>query len=360
MSYYNGATFGWTGRRLTSATYNGNTFAFTYDDNGVRQSKTKNGVVTTYYYDGNKLVAEVTGNEIVVYLYDANGAPIGMRYRNDTYAKDVWDIYWFDKNLQGDILGVYNSAGTKLVSYSYDPWGKVYISYSNGGASTSAAKNSLMYRGYYYDKDLGLYYLISRYYDANTCRFISADGYVSTGQGLTGYNMFAYCGNNPVNRVDSTGDSWVGLLALAAFLLVNLTSSEQQVPTEEEVQAAIDAADRADVDARPDNSSVDIEFDTYDFKTSVSKNTRDVFYDRLYERSLIEAKKHGIDESQLMSKWHIQWESEIHLLGYGIFKSSEVTNLNVEETIFSIAGRAFKAVENKINAWEGDIWVLPD
>ena len=367
LSYYNGANFGWTGRRLTSATYNGNTFAFTYDDNGVRQSKTKNGVTTTYYYDGTRIVAEVSGNEIVVYLYDANGSPVGMQYRNDTYTKNKWDTYWFEKNLQGDILGVYDYAGNCLVYYEYDSWGKVSISYSNNGASTSAAKNSLMYRGYYYDKDLGLYYLISRYYDANTCRFISADGYVSTGQGLTGYNMFAYCGNNPVNRVDSTGDSWVGLLALAAFLLVNLTSSEQQVPTEEEVQAATAAADRAKPRLNDSKTSIDIDFDTYDFKTSVSRNARDVFYDRLYERSLIEAKKHGIDESQLMSKWHIQWESEIHLLGYGIFESSKETNLNVEETIFSIAGRAFKAVENKIkavenkiNAWEGDIWVLPD
>ena len=122
-------------------------------------SKTKNGTVTTYYYDGNKLVAEVTGNEIVVYLYDANGSPVGMQYRNDTYTKNKWDTYWFEKNLQGDILGVYNSTGTKLVSYSYDPWGKVYIHYTSGGANTSAAKNSLMYRGYYYDKDLELYYV---------------------------------------------------------------------------------------------------------------------------------------------------------------------------------------------------------
>ena len=46
----------------------------------------------------------------------------------------------------------------------------------------------------------------SRYYDANTCRFINADGYVSTGQGLLGYNMFAYCNNNPVNCVDYSGN----------------------------------------------------------------------------------------------------------------------------------------------------------
>ena len=150
----------------------------------------------------------MTGNEIVVYLYDANGSPVGMQYRNDTYTKNKWDTYWFEKNLQGDILGVYDYAGNCLVYYEYDSWGNVSISYSDNGASTSAAKNSLMYRGYYYDKDLGLYYLISRYYDANTGRFISADGYVSTGQVLTGYNMYAYCGNNPINRVDETGEAW--------------------------------------------------------------------------------------------------------------------------------------------------------
>jgi RHS repeat-associated protein len=70
-----------------------------------------------------------------------------------------------------------------------------------------------MYRGYYYDSDLNMYYLQSRYYDPNTCRFINADGYISTGQGLTGYNMFAYCGNNPVTGYDPTGHLNWGILA---------------------------------------------------------------------------------------------------------------------------------------------------
>ena len=185
-----------------------------------------------------------------------------MRYRNDTYAKDVWDIYWFDKNLQGDVVGVYNSTGTKLVSYSYDPWGKVYISYSSGGASTSATKNSLMYRGYYYDKDLGLYYLISRYYDANIGRFISADGYVSTGQGLTGYNMFAYCGNNPINRSDSTGNWWqiVAMVALAVTVLVNLTSSERQESTQELMDATLENDTQAVLPNTESSLSVSITF----------------------------------------------------------------------------------------------------
>ena len=82
------------------------------------------------------------------------------------------------------------------------------------------ANNPLRYRGYYYDTDLGLYYLQTRYYDSNTGRFINADGYISTGTGLLGYNMYAYCNNNPVMYVDSAGNSpgliW-GLVALGAL-----------------------------------------------------------------------------------------------------------------------------------------------
>ena len=140
-----------------------------------------------------------------------------MSYRENTYGQYQWDVYWFDLNLQGDIVAVYNKTGVKLVSYSYDPWGKCTATYSNGGASTSAVKNNLRYRGYYLDSDLGLYYLQSRYYDPNTYRFINADCYLSTGQGILGYNMYAYCGNNPVNCVDYGGNSpW---LIVAAFLL---------------------------------------------------------------------------------------------------------------------------------------------
>ena len=57
------------------------------------------------------------------------------------------------------------------------------------------------YRGYYYDADLGLYYLNSKYYDSVVGRFISADNQLSTGSDLTGLNLFAYCGNNPVKSL---------------------------------------------------------------------------------------------------------------------------------------------------------------
>ena len=102
-------------------------------------------------------------------------------------------------------------SGTKVVEYTYDAWGKL-ISTTGTLASTLGADNPFRYRGYYYDTETGLYYLMTRYYDPEVCRFISADVYMSTGQGVLGGNMWAYCGNNPVVRYEVQGKFW-GLVA---------------------------------------------------------------------------------------------------------------------------------------------------
>ena len=83
--------------------------------------------------------------------------------------------------------------------------------YHNGGDSTTAINNPYLYRGYYYDSNLGLYYLQSRYYDPVTCRFINADDISvigATPSALTDKNLFAYCDNNPVMRADHDGYFW--------------------------------------------------------------------------------------------------------------------------------------------------------
>ena len=91
-----------------------------------------------------------------------------------------------------------------MVSYTYDPWGAP-MSTDGTMASTLGTANPLRYRGYVYDTETGLYYLTSRYYNPVWGRFINADGYASTGQGFTGYNMFAYCNGNPLRYRDSGG-----------------------------------------------------------------------------------------------------------------------------------------------------------
>ena len=211
LSYYNGFSFTWTGRSLTGATRGVNTLSFTYNDEGIRTSKTVNGVTHKYYLNGSNIIAEVTDSYTIIYIYDENGTPLGMQYREPTYAEGVWDVFWYEKNLQGDIVAVYNASGTKLVAYTYDAWGNHTVTYYNGGSAIAAIKNPFRYRGYYYDTDLGLYYLNSRYYDSNTGRFISpdnADVIVATPMGLTDKNLYAYCDNNPVVRVDHGGRFW--------------------------------------------------------------------------------------------------------------------------------------------------------
>ena len=64
--------------------------------------------------------------------------------------------------------------------------------------------NPFRYRGYYYDAETGFYYLSSRYYDPETYRFINADSILDN-RGVSTLNLFAYCGNNPVNNEDSNG-----------------------------------------------------------------------------------------------------------------------------------------------------------
>jgi len=126
--------------------------------------------------------------------------------------------YFYLRNGQNDIVGLMDGNGTKVVEYTYDSWGKL-ISIAGTLATTLGANNPFRYRGYYYDMETGLYYLQTRYYDPEVCRFISADVYMSTGQGIVGNNMFAYCLNNPIVMADASGEV-VGICILGVTLTI--------------------------------------------------------------------------------------------------------------------------------------------
>ena len=107
-------------------------------------------------------------------------------------------------------MGIYNGAGQLRAHYEYDAWGNVLpVTDQNGNAITSSTHignlNPFRYRGYYLDTETGLYYLMSRYYDPVTHRFVNADGYFQSGGDVLDSNMSAYCRNNPINHADPTG-----------------------------------------------------------------------------------------------------------------------------------------------------------
>ncbi len=206
LSYNNGSamTFTWVnGRNLETVTKNGNTFYYSYDEDGNRTSKSVGDAYTQYMiFDGimyGERTYDSNGETVIYYLYDENDSKYGFTY-NGTY-------YYYQFNLQGDVTGIYDANGQLVVQYAYDAWGKL-LSVTGSLASTIGQINPIRYRGYYYDNETGFYLTGTRYYDPEIGRFINADGYVSTGQDVTGYNMFAYCGNNPVNRADPTGTFW--------------------------------------------------------------------------------------------------------------------------------------------------------
>jgi len=134
-------------------------------------------------------------DQVMDFVYSGN-TPVVM-ICNDS-------VYFYASNLQGDIVAILDSNGNPVVEYTYDAWGKI-LTITGSMASTLGVLNPLRYRGYVYDNESGLYYLQSRYYDPAIGRFINADAFVSTGQGILGHNMFAYCNNEPINRVDYTG-----------------------------------------------------------------------------------------------------------------------------------------------------------
>ena len=182
---------------------------YTYDDSGLRTSKTMNGVKTEYYRSGSRLIGQKQGSNVMQFLYDANGL-YGFLYNGTPH--------YYVYNGQGDVVRLISASGATEAMYTYDAWGKILSVTDGSGSAVSDAShianvNPIRYRGYYYDVETGFYYLQSRYYDPEVGRFINADGLVSTGQGLLGYNMYAYCGNNPVNRKDDGGEFWDSIVS---------------------------------------------------------------------------------------------------------------------------------------------------
>ena len=214
LSYYDGSTMKWTeGRRLQSVTKGGKTTTYQYDASGQRTRKTNpDGSYTKYCVVDGRVIGEIvykkTANGVkwshgVRYIYGDDGSVIGFGIW-DADTQDEWERYYFVKNVQGDVQKVYRVADNKLVaSYEYDPYGRVL-----SATGEMAGENPFRYRGYYYDSETGFYYLQSRYYDPQTCRFINADdtSNLAANGDVVSFNLFAYCGNNPIMGYDPTGE----------------------------------------------------------------------------------------------------------------------------------------------------------
>ena len=209
LSYRDGMEMTWlNGRKLTTLQSGNDSISYKYDSNGVRTSKTVNGVEYTYEYLNGKLMHETRGEKVFDYCYDANGQLYAVSYKANSSTDAV--TYYYAHNWRGDITSIYDGDGNMVAKYEYDDWGNVLtVTDANNKSITDknhiANLNPFRYRSYYYDSESGLYYLMSRYYDPVTHRFVNADGYFQSGDNILDTNMNAYCQNNPGIYIDTGG-----------------------------------------------------------------------------------------------------------------------------------------------------------
>ena len=150
---YLGHTLTWEkGRQLKTF----DNISYEYNANGIRTTKTVGEVRHEYDLEGSRVLREVWNGNVLVPLYDGEDQVCGVTYNGE--------LFFFHKNLQGDIIAITDQTATVVARYSYDAWGKCTILSDTSGCEI-ATVNPFRYRGYYYDAEIGMYYLQSRYYD---------------------------------------------------------------------------------------------------------------------------------------------------------------------------------------------------
>lgn len=192
---------------------------YKYNHDGLRISKEINGIETKYYLEGNSIVFEIKGNDVLYFMRDLSNNLLGFIYNGEEY--------YYIKNINDDIIGILDKNYNIVARYEYDSWGNIKSIKNEIAQDISevadhiANINPFRYRSYYYDRETGLYYLNSRYYNPSWGRFISPDNKLNSNQDILSYNMYIYCSNNPVNNKDEDGKAICNWLNKAVKSLAN-------------------------------------------------------------------------------------------------------------------------------------------
>ena len=233
---YDGKDFTWSKGKLNSVkkgspkvlTSPYESYSYTYNALGQRTAKDYTyrpinfsststylkGCLTYYDYDNSgRLIRERrtysysdnTSYSIeFIFLYDESGI-VGVQFKDGNATPQA---FYYQRNLQGDVIAIYNTSGVLQAKYRYDAWGNCTV--TNSTNLHLATYNPIRYRGYYYDDETKWYFLNARYYSPEWRRFISPDdtAYLNP-KNVNGLNLYAYCKNNPVMYVDSSGTNAV-------------------------------------------------------------------------------------------------------------------------------------------------------
>ncbi|MED3085626.1 DNRLRE domain-containing protein [Bacillus toyonensis] len=186
---------------------------YKYDDDNRRIEKNVNGVVTRYFYDGDSInplyETDGSGNVLRQYIYSIDGARLAMKSQGQTL--------FYHYSPRGDVVAMTDANGQVVANYEYDAWGNILESDTKG----IAADNPFGYAGYMYDKEIGMYYLIARYYKPDHGVFLSVDPDPGDEDDPVTQNGYTYADNNPVMMTDPDGHVAWWVASGVAGALVN-------------------------------------------------------------------------------------------------------------------------------------------
>ena len=200
------------GRRLSIVEIGTKKYLYKYDSLGQRVIKEEGNNKERYQYqDGRIKQVEKEGEYSLIYSYSSNGI---IQSVSEISNKDI-KTYFYLIDIIGNIVGLVDGNGNIVVEYDYSSYGKVEVKKDTVGISK---KDHIRYKGYIYDEETKLYYLISRYYDPEIGRFISPDSveYIEPSS-ISGLNLYVYCGNDPINMYDPSGNFAISIGLLLAI-----------------------------------------------------------------------------------------------------------------------------------------------
>ena len=173
----------------------GNAISYAYNGDGLRMSKTVNGVTTHFVWSEAESLPEVLQDGATYYIYGPEGAPIEQ-------ISGSTPVY-LRQDQQGSTRLLTDGEGNVVGRYNYDAWGNVT-------SHTGSATTNLQYDGQYTDAETGYQYLRARYYDPGTEQFLTRDPLTSETR-----TPYTYALNAPTNVVDPTGEIGVQVCVLA-------------------------------------------------------------------------------------------------------------------------------------------------
>jgi RHS repeat-associated protein len=190
-------TYTWNARGQLLAVDGPVPATFSYDPLGRRVAKTVDGATTSYLYDGPNVVQERVGEAGPITYVTGPGM-------DERYARVAGsEVTTYVTDVQGTVLGLAGEGGELTTSYTYDAFGDVT-------AHGEDDPNPYTFTGRELD-ETGLLYYRARYYDPAQARFLSEDPLEYQAGDP---NLYAYVGNDPVNRTDPTGENPACLAAI--------------------------------------------------------------------------------------------------------------------------------------------------